>query len=99
MMMKMKLVYPIGLKVGLFRRLKTCLYNLFLERLFQTFWKTQGHWYLSRRTLKLTRRTLGHYSVIKDELQMWLKDLKSSKPLSETFTDATYLDQTQAYFF
>ncbi|CAF3916527.1 unnamed protein product, partial [Adineta steineri] len=69
------------------------------ERLFQTFWKTQGHWYLSRRTLKLTRRTLGHYPVIKDELQTWLKELKSSKPLSETFTDATYLDQTQAQHF
>jgi hypothetical protein len=69
-----------------------------LERLLQTFWKTQGHWYLSRRTLKLTRRTFGHYPIIKDELQTWLKDLKSSKPLSETFTDATYLDQTQAYF-
>ena len=72
---------------------------LFAERLFQTFWKTQGHWYLSRRTLKLTRRTLGHYPVIKDELQTWLKELKSSKPLSETFTDATYLDQTQAQHF
>jgi hypothetical protein len=69
--------------------------SLVLERLFQTFWKTQGHWYLSRRTLKLTRRTLGHYPVVKDELQIWLKELKSSKPLSETFTDATYLDQTQ----
>ncbi|CAM4921307.1 unnamed protein product [Rotaria socialis] len=68
------------------------------ERLFQTFWKTQGHWYLSRRTLKLTRRTFGHYPIIKDELQIWLRDLKSSKPLSETFTDATYLDQTQAFF-
>ncbi|CAF3345062.1 unnamed protein product [Rotaria sp. Silwood1] len=68
------------------------------ERLFQTFWKTQGHWYLSRRTLKLTRRTFGHYPIIKDQVQMWLRDLKSSKPLSETFTDATYLDQTQAYF-
>ncbi|UJR13613.1 hypothetical protein I4U23_000626 [Adineta vaga] len=68
------------------------------ERLFQTFWKTQGHWYLSRRTLKLTRRTLGHFPVIKEELQNWLRELKSSKPLSETFTDATYLDQTQAYF-
>ena len=68
---------------------------VFLERLFQTFWKTQGHWYLSRRTLKLTRRTLGHYPVVKDQLQTWLKELKSSKPLSETFTDATYLDQTQ----
>ncbi len=75
--------------------------NIFilLERLFQTFWKTQGHWYLSRRTLKLTRRTLGHYPIIKDELQTWLKELKSSKPLSETFTDATYLDQTQATHF
>ncbi len=71
----------------------------FIERLFQTFWKTQGHWYLSRRTLKLTRRTLGHYPIIKDELQTWLKELKSSKPLSETFTDATYLDQTQATHF
>ncbi|CAF2627019.1 unnamed protein product [Rotaria sp. Silwood2] len=69
------------------------------ERLFQTFWKTQGHWYLSRRTLKLTRRTLGHYPVIKDQLQAWLKELKSSKPLSETFTDATYLDQTQTPHF
>lgn len=69
------------------------------ERLFQTFWKTQGHWYLSRRTLKLTRRTLGHYHMIKDQLQVWLKELKSSKPLSETFTDATYLDQTQAHLF
>ncbi|CAF1078729.1 unnamed protein product [Rotaria sordida] len=68
------------------------------ERLFQTFWKTQGHWYLSRRTLKLTRRTFGHYPTIKDQVQIWLRDLKSSKPLSETFTDATYLDQTQAYF-
>ncbi|CAF2702337.1 unnamed protein product [Rotaria sp. Silwood2] len=68
------------------------------ERLFQTFWTTQGHWYLSRRTLKLTRRTFGHYPTIKDQVQMWLRDLKSSKPLSETFTDATYLDQTQAYF-
>ncbi|CAF4430855.1 unnamed protein product, partial [Rotaria magnacalcarata] len=48
-----------------------------LERLFQTFWKTQGHWYLSRRTLKLTRRTFGHYPIIKDELQIWLRDLKS----------------------
>ncbi|CAF3683383.1 unnamed protein product [Rotaria sp. Silwood1] len=69
------------------------------ECLFQTFWKTQGHWYLSRRTLKLTRRTLGHYPIIKDQLQTWLKDLKSSKPLSETFTDATYLDQTQTPHF
>ena len=69
----------------------------FVERLFQTFWKTQGHWYLSRRTLKLTRRTLGHYPVIKDQLQIWLRELKSSKPLSETFTDATYLDQTQSH--
>ncbi|CAF1215274.1 unnamed protein product [Rotaria sordida] len=69
------------------------------ERLFQTFWKTQGHWYLSRRTLKLTRRTLGHYPIIKDQLQTWLKELKSSKPLSETFTDATYLDQTQTPHF
>ncbi|CAF4091404.1 unnamed protein product, partial [Rotaria magnacalcarata] len=49
------------------------------ERLFQTFWKTQGHWYLSRRTLKLTRRTFGHYPIIKDELQIWLRDLKSNK--------------------
>ena len=74
----------------------TNVFFIFLsERLFQTFWKTQGHWYLSRRTLKLTRRTLGHYPTIKDELQIWLKELKSSKPLSETFTDATYLDQTQ----
>ncbi len=68
------------------------------NNLLQTFWTTQGHWYLSRRTLKLTRRTFGHYPIIKDQLQMWLKDLKSNKPLSETFTDATYLDQTQAYF-
>jgi len=75
------------------------LYDILVERLFQTFWKTQGHWYLSRRTLKLTRRTLGHYPIIKDELQTWLKELKSSKPLSETFTDATYLDQTQATHF
>jgi len=49
------------------------------ERLFQSFWKNQGHWYLSRRTLKLTRRTLGHYPIIKDHLQTWLKDLKSNK--------------------
>lgn len=74
-------------------------YFIFLDHLFQTFWKTQGHWYLSRRTLKLTRRTLGHYHIIKDQLQTWLKELKSSKPLSETFTDATYLDQTQATHF
>ena len=78
---------------------KNIAFSSFLaERLFQTFWKTQGHWYLSRRTLKLTRRTLGHYHMIKDQLQVWLKELKSSKPLSETFTDATYLDQTQAHF-
>jgi hypothetical protein len=97
MMMKMKHVSLVGLKVCcLFRkRFFSTSFALFLERLFQTFWKTQGHWYLSRRTLKLTRRTLGHYPVIKDELQTWLKELKSSKPLSETFTDATYLDQTQ----
>jgi hypothetical protein len=59
-----------------------------LERLLRTFWKTQGHWYLSRRTF-------GHYPIIKDRLQIWLRDLKS---MSETCTDATYRDQIQAYF-
>ena len=101
MKMKMKVVYLVGQKVCLFllSSLIQTVGFFFEERLFQTFWKTQGHWYLSRRTLNLTRRTLGHYPIIKDELQTWLKELKSSKPLSETFTDATYLDQTQAHFF
>ncbi len=71
----------------------------FLEHLLQTFWQTQAYWYSSRQTLGLTRRTFGHYSIIKDQLQILLRDLKSNKPLSETFANATYLDQTQAYIF
>jgi len=73
------------------------------ENLYQTFWLNQGHWYLSQRTFKLVRRTFGHYNNrVKNELQNWLQEFKSSKPLSDTLDDATYLEQThvdQTFFY
>ncbi|CAF0853995.1 unnamed protein product [Didymodactylos carnosus] len=65
------------------------------KHLFQIFWKTQGHWYLSQRTFKLSRKTFGHHPHVKDNLQEWLKHLKSTKPLSQTLDDPSYLDSTQ----